>query len=656
MKGNSTVNLSGSFNDLFKDLEKDVKKFGEDISVELKKSTQEFQREVDKSGKELEKGFRDLGDSLTTEFKKAGDEINTGLDNAGKSLKNELDNLGRDLENTGKQITDQARTGVNDALGGLDDAGATVKVRAEDVISITNTTIDENVSKGQKSLEQLIAELKSSLVKLEEQLKNGKGAAKEQQKKLENELKGISDSIKVTFDNESRNFKSLTDTGLNNVNNTVNNTKNQIADTGDQLRNSGNSLKDQLKQLRNELKTGFRKAGDDIGSELRKTGDALKGDLNKAGNELGNSFRDAVDEFGRSLSSSLTGKTVYGKDLAVTVTGGETPGATKSTSTKTAATSASDFTMTENAEPPFTFSTRPYPGTDRNNYCGQYAMTTVFKSLGIDKSFEDVYQDTNPAGIFTAPNNITDYLSKNGVENTMKQGASINDLKAQVDTGMPAMILVDAGSAPHWVAVVGYRTTPEGKTEFRVCDSYWGVSKGYATIGEDELRKMWGQPLTGALAFATNYNNLMISVKGKVTPPAKQSILVTPGRTNVEDALGGGICDVVAGWKNRNVGQVAKGVGNSVAGILGAIPNIAGKAISKGSDALQNWGRERSEKGGFFNKLLGGLATGTGKVANVGGSILQTAGNAVTSVAQTAVNGIGKVASSIGSFFSGLFK
>jgi hypothetical protein len=113
---------------------------------------------------------------------------------------------------------------------------------------------------------------------------------------------------------------------------------------------------------------------------------------------------------------------------------------------------------------------------DGNNYCGQYAMTAALRGMGLSAGGQDIYNDTNPAGIFTGPATIIEKLNMSGLDASTKHNASLKDLIKKIDEGKPAIVLVDAGSAPHWVCIVGYKTDGEGNvTSIQMRDSYWGT-------------------------------------------------------------------------------------------------------------------------------------------------------------------------------------
>jgi len=129
---------------------------------------------------------------------------------------------------------------------------------------------------------------------------------------------------------------------------------------------------------------------------------------------------------------------------------------------------------------------------DGDNYCGQFAMTSVFRGLGIDMDAQDIYKASNPRGIFTSPPIIVDHLNKNGVKAQQRHNCSIEDIAKKIDDGKPVIVLVDSGDGtPHWVNIYGYTRDDSGKiTSVRMRDSYWGTRSGHE-MDIDEFTQAW---------------------------------------------------------------------------------------------------------------------------------------------------------------------
>lgn len=280
-----------------------------------------------------------------------------------------------------------------------------------------------------------------------------------------------------------------------------------------------------------------------------------------------------------------------------------------------------------------------------NNYCGQFAMSSVLKQMGVDIDPQEVYQDTNPGGIFTSPPVITEYLNKKGIKAGHRNDCSIDDIVKKLDSGKPVMVLLSTtNGVPHWVNIYGYTKNADGSiASFRMRDSYWGTKEGHE-MPIDEFIKAWESPLGNSLLSKfSNYKNLMIDIDGEVTGGSFD--------VATEDNIAGGINDAVTGFKNKNWGQMFGGAAKLFAGIPGAvisltsrIPEALGKNISK-------WGKEKIAKGGFGNKLIGNIAKAGGSVIETAGKIADKVGDAISKTAEVIGKGIEKV----GKFFSSLW-
>ncbi|PKL44029.1 MAG: hypothetical protein CVV41_09705 [Candidatus Riflebacteria bacterium HGW-Riflebacteria-1] len=271
-----------------------------------------------------------------------------------------------------------------------------------------------------------------------------------------------------------------------------------------------------------------------------------------------------------------------------------------------------------------------------DNYCGQFAMTSVFKGLGIDKEAQDVYKATNPAGIFTAPPVIVGYLNKNGVKARQRQNCSIDDIVKKIDAGTPVMVLVDSGDGtPHWVNIYGYNRDASGKIiSLRMRDSYWGTRSGHE-MDIAEFSKAWKRPFGDTfIGKVAGYSNLMIDINGSSSWPS------SPLSTATEDNMASGINEVVTGWTNRDWGQLAGGASKLVLGIPGAVVSIGSRVPTALGSMLSGWGKDRMRQGGVGNSILGGAAVAGGSVLQAGGWVANQVGNLSSSVAKGIGNGI----------------
>lgn len=286
---------------------------------------------------------------------------------------------------------------------------------------------------------------------------------------------------------------------------------------------------------------------------------------------------------------------------------------------------------------------------DGDNYCGQFAMSTLLNGMGIKTNPQDVYKETNPAGIFTAPPIIVEHLRKSGIDARMKNKASVNDIAKRIDDGKPVMVLVDSGSGtPHWICITGYDTDDKGKiVSLRMRDSYWGTD-GPHTMDIEDFKKAWNSPFgSGTLSSLVSYSNLLIDNYGTIKPGSTPLYPGTFG-TATEDNMASGINDVVTGWTNRSIPQLIGGASKLVLGLPGAITGVASNFIDKTSQGWMNWGQNKWNEGGFGNKLLGGAAVVGGGITNGIAKTGKVISDAWSSGASVIGNGIKK----LGSLFS----
>ena len=263
---------------------------------------------------------------------------------------------------------------------------------------------------------------------------------------------------------------------------------------------------------------------------------------------------------------------------------------------------------------------------DGDNYCGQFAMSTLLQGMGIEADPQKVYQESNPRGIFTAPPTIAEYLRANGIDARMKNRAGLKDITRRIDEGKPVIVLVESsGGVPHWVCITGYDTDDRGNVvSLRMRDSYWG-DEGPHTMPVDKFMTSWNKPFgNSVLGGLVSYSNVLIDNNGTCDPTSTPY----PGtfETATEDNMASGINDVVNGWNNRSVTQTIGGATKLVLGLPGAIVGVASNFARNSGKNMSNWGQERWNQGGLWNRISGGAAI-------VGGNITSTAGSAGKAVA-----------------------
>jgi hypothetical protein len=286
-----------------------------------------------------------------------------------------------------------------------------------------------------------------------------------------------------------------------------------------------------------------------------------------------------------------------------------------------------------------------------NNYCGQYAMTSVLNAMGGAVDFGRIYDESNPFGIFSAPTTLVEYLNRIGCQAWLRNGSTASALRAKLDAGKPVIVLVDCGGTPHWVAVSGYKKDAAGNViSYELRDSVWGISgpNGAHDMPAAEFERNWAAPLKGIVVVRnlTDYSNLLIDI-GAYDPNQTRTTPILSGNfhTSVEDSYAGGINDVVTGFGTWSPTSVVSGGGKLVSGVAGSALAVPGRGIRDGGAAVLDDAGSRWERGGFINRTAavgeyatGGLLYGTGATLNAGGQLISATGNAAGNTVKKAGN------------------
>lgn len=299
----------------------------------------------------------------------------------------------------------------------------------------------------------------------------------------------------------------------------------------------------------------------------------------------------------------------------------------------TVATAGSQVSLTKFAQP---------DSLNGDNYCGQFAMATVLRGLGLRIPAQDIYDQTNPRGIFTAPPTIVEFLNTKGIPATEKHNAGIGDLRAKLDAGQPAIVLVNSNGTPHWVAVIGYRTDASGAiTQIEIRDSVWGSGQSSYLMDIARFQDIWSHPCgTDWKGGMVGYKNLMIEIPAVKDPIKRMPWYGGNFHTATEDTISGACNDVVTGWATKSPTRLVGGLAKGVFGIPGAVFSLGGQALKSGSAKLGEWGSTTWQQEGLTNKLTGGLAIVGGKLGELTGSIARVGGNLLSSGATILGNGI----------------
>jgi len=178
----------------------------------------------------------------------------------------------------------------------------------------------------------------------------------------------------------------------------------------------------------------------------------------------------------------------------------------------------------------------------------------------------------------------------------------------------------------HWIAVTGYRVV-DGKTEWKISDSYWGVGekKGYVWMDDAKFqgtRKSYFDD-GGLIDQNVTYNKYAVFFD-------KKEGFFSRFDTAFEDVAVGASNDVVIGWKNKDWKKMTAGIIEGGSALV-ALPGIVkGRLLKTGGQKLDDWGKKTADKGGFWNKVGGNGARVVGKTSKVVGTGFDTVGKGIS--------------------------
>lgn len=152
----------------------------------------------------------------------------------------------------------------------------------------------------------------------------------------------------------------------------------------------------------------------------------------------------------------------------------------------------------------------PFTMQGNDNTCGQAVMTMILNYWGINISYQQVVNETNPNNLPTTYDSITNYLRKKGLKAQDYTKATINNIIASINKGKPVIVLLDWGGASqeHYVVVVGYN---QRKNTIIFHDSLDGP---YMEMGMQQFDSFWNNKSISRLPLlgGANYNHLMFDV------------------------------------------------------------------------------------------------------------------------------------------------
>lgn len=293
-----------------------------------------------------------------------------------------------------------------------------------------------------------------------------------------------------------------------------------------------------------------------------------------------------------------------------------------------------------------------------NNTCGQYAISVILNHFKIDEKYYETVKKSNPTGSFTAPTRIIEYLKNYGISCKYKNKSTILDIKQQIDSGIPAICLVNSGDAAHWITIVGYRLDDNNKIKSVIMrDSYWGIYSNFE-MDINEFKTKWKSPLVGInkiLDEALSYENLMIAPLYKLNHK-KGRIIYESYDTLTDDQISSGLNLFLLGlgqditkiksikdfdFKKINYSKVILGATE----MLSALPqkllfDLQSKNLEKSGKIISEVGKQLLQSKDIKDKFVGQLINNVGKFITNSSKVVNLTGNLISQVTQSGFNTI----------------
>jgi len=279
----------------------------------------------------------------------------------------------------------------------------------------------------------------------------------------------------------------------------------------------------------------------------------------------------------------------------------------------------------------------------RTNACGTSSLAAVFEFWGKPVPRERIDSEIRRMNMFTAPDALVDYATRNGMRASLKSGASTEDVAKMIDQGTPVITLMEpffdvdpSDLGLHYVTVSGYTRGADGEIEsFRIADS---ATNSVYEVSAEEFERAWSNlRLKGV---ATGFDRVMLTVvpegnrqiTGTDGVTRRASEIQLPGSTPDDylesmpiRALAQGSANVVNGLARGEWSSVLAGRTQLVGGLIGAaiskfpVPGAKwfggavataafylGEAVKDVSSAVTRLARGAVDAvGGFFKKLFG---------------------------------------------------
>lgn len=151
----------------------------------------------------------------------------------------------------------------------------------------------------------------------------------------------------------------------------------------------------------------------------------------------------------------------------------------------------------------------PFFKQGKDNTCGQATMTSILNFWGIKSDYQTIVNETNSSNIGTDLTVITDYIKKQGLEATVYNNGTIEEMKYLIDQSRPPIVLLDFGSLSkeHYVVVSGYNDTQKA---FLINDPVQGAN---IKVSYSNFEKYWqNKSLSNLLIFGDKFKYSFIDI------------------------------------------------------------------------------------------------------------------------------------------------
>ncbi|GIW22948.1 MAG: hypothetical protein KatS3mg068_1955 [Candidatus Sericytochromatia bacterium] len=155
----------------------------------------------------------------------------------------------------------------------------------------------------------------------------------------------------------------------------------------------------------------------------------------------------------------------------------------------------------------------PFFQQGRDNTCGQAVMASILNFWGINISYQQIVNETNPGNGPTDVSKITSYLRRQGLNAQDYRLATLNFVKDRIQKGQPVIMLLDFGSLQtvHYVIAVGYNDETQ---EMIFHDS---VDGPFVRLSYVQVEQLWENLSMRKLGiFGDKYKRIAFDVSGNL--------------------------------------------------------------------------------------------------------------------------------------------